>query len=301
MSGRETILITGANGMLGGALVKELAGSTGCDIIAVARDKDKIRDMLLREEIGSSDRITAVSRDDFLKGSWEGVSAMVHLAFSRANMPVESIAASLDYSRDVFRKTWESNVPEAIYISSQAVYGPTPEFRSEDMAAAPDSVYAMAKYAGEKLFEEVFDGTEVKHSVLRLDYVIQSQRLVPFLCRDAKEKGVLNLRGGKQNFSYIDKSDAAKAIAALLAYKGTWRPVYNVGPDRMRISLPEIAELVREAAENHGRSGIKINLEESDAELWSGMDSRLFMNDTGWKPSMNIYQMIESIYESVQV
>ncbi len=301
MSRRGPIIITGANGMLGGSLVRELADCSGCDIIAVARDKDKIRDMIAREEIRFRERITAVTQEEFSGGSWKDAGAMVHLAFSRANMPNESIAASLDYAKNVFRKAKESNIPEVIYISSQAVYGPTSEFRSEDMAAAPDSVYAMAKYAGEKLFEEVFEGRGVKHSVLRLDYVIQSQRLVPFLCRDAKEKGVLNLRGGRQTFSYLDKRDAAKAIAALLSCGGDWKPVYNVGPDRMRILLTEIAGIVKEVAEDHGRGNIEIRLEKGDAELWSGMDSRLFMHDTGWKPSMDIYQMIESVYEAVQV
>ena len=67
----------------------------------------------------------------------------------------------------------------------------------------------------------------------------------------------------------------------------------------MRYTLTEIAGVVVSVAKDHGIQDVKIHLEENDTELWSGMDSSLFMNDTAWKPSMDIYQMVEAIYEKV--
>ena len=292
------ILITGANGNLGGTLVKELADHSSFGVVAVASEKKKVFDMLEREQVENRESVYAVSSDDFLRGEWtdDGIFAAVHMAFSRANRSSRDIAASLDYSRRVYHRLHEMKAPRVIYISSQSVYGTTSEWRTEATPVSPEIVYSMAKYAGEKLLETEFSETGALFSVLRLDYVIQSQRLVSALCQQARTTGVLSLKGGKQVFSYIDKTDAAKAIVALLQYDGEWRHVYNVGPDRMRLSLVEIAEVVKQVAEKHGYKGVDIQLEATDTELWSGMDSSLFTRDTGWQPSMDIYRMVEGFF-----
>ncbi|MDO4332602.1 MAG: NAD(P)-dependent oxidoreductase [Eubacteriales bacterium] len=296
---KERILITGANGNLGGALVKELADNTPYEVIAVSSDQAKIYDMLERECVIHRERVTSMNSDTFFHTNWSdlGVFACVHMAFSRANQSKERIAASLDFSKNVYRRLHEMSVPRIVYLSSQSVYGAISEWRSEDCAAAPESVYSMAKYAGEKLLEAEFTGSQTEFSILRLDYVIQSQNLVPVLCRSAKETGTIRLQGGKQTFSYIDKSDVAKAIIALLDYNGPWQRVYNVGHDHMRYSLQEVADIVAKVAEKDGKNKISISLEENDTILWAGMDSARFMSDTGWHPLMDLYQMVEEIYK----
>lgn len=298
----EQILITGANGTLGGSLIKELTEATDYGIIAISNSREKVLEMLEREQIADRERVAPFSQESFFHGDWKDtrISAAVHLAFSRANRPNTDIANSLDYAKDAFRRLYDMQVPRVVYLSSQSVYGSTPDWRREDCPAAPETLYSMAKYAGEKLLEAQFCGhSSVSCSTLRLDYVIQSQKLVGALCRDAKYNGTISLKGGRQTFSYIDKTDVAKAIVALLRYGGSWKPVYNVGPNKMRYTLPEIADIVASVAAKHGRQDITIELEETDAALWSGMDSSLFMNDTGWRPSMDIYQMVEKIFMTV--
>lgn len=296
---KERILITGANGNLGGALVKELADNTPYEVIAVSSDQAKIYDMLERECVTHRERVISMNSDTFFLTNWSdlGVFACVHMAFSRANQSKERIAASLDFSKNVYRRLHEMSVPRIVYLSSQSVYGAISEWRSEDCVAAPESVYSMAKYAGEKLLEAEFTGSQTEFSILRLDYVIQSQNLVLALCRSAKETGTIRLQGGKQTFSYIDKSDVAKAIIALLDYNGPWQRVYNVGHDHMRYSLKEVADVVAKVAEKDGKNKISISLEENDTILWAGMDSARFMSDTGWHPLMDLYQMVEEIYK----
>lgn len=296
------ILITGANGNLGGALIKELLLTTDFSVIAVCNSIEKFNDMLLREGIKDSSRILLFMQEEFFNSDWKelDIIAAVHMAFSRANKSNEDIAGSLDYSKDVFKRIYDQHITKVIYISSQSVYGSTSEWRTEALKPAPGSLYAMAKYAGEKLLEMQFCGsTDVKYTTLRLDYVIQSQRLVSALCRTAKEKECITIQGGKQIFSYIDRIDVAKAIVAMIKFDGQWKPVYNVGHNRTRYTIMEIAETVKAVCMNNGIQNVQINLDKNDTELWAGMDSTLFMEDTGWNPSMNIYQMVEGIYEKV--
>ena len=296
------VLITGADGRLGGALVKVLTQRGEYGIVTVSLDKQMAYDMLEREQIADREDIVIWDQDDFFRKDWAGlnIETAIHMAFARGNRPSSEIANSLDYSWSVYQRLYDMKIPRIVYLSSQSVYGKVSAWRTEELPPSPESIYAMAKYAGEKLLEARFKGdSNFEYTVLRLDYVIQSQKLIPTLCKNAKEKGALTLRGGRQTFSYIDKSDVATAIAALLNYHGAWKTLYNVGPDRMRYSLMDMANMVVEAARSHGAGEIKVELTEDDTELWSGMDSSAFMRDTGWKPSMDVRQMIQTIYESV--
>lgn len=297
----KMILVTGANGNIGSNLVKKLADSTSYKILAVARNKEKIYEMIENKGIINKDKILVMSYEElFQKKDSSNIYAVVHLAFSRANRPYAEIAESLDCSKNLYRWIRNVNIFKVVYISSQSVYGAVSEWRSEQCPAAPQTVYSMAKYAGEKLLEEMFENIyDVEYTSLRLDFVIQSQKLVYTLCRNAKIDGVLNLKVGKQTFSYIDESDVVEAIVKLLDYDGKWKNVYNVGHNKVRYSLSEIADIVVNTAEKHGQNGIKVNIENSDAELGAGMDSSLFCNDTGWKPEKDIYKMVEDIYESI--
>ena len=186
----ERILITGANGNLGGTLVKELVDHNEFEIITVSSEKSKVYNMLEREQIEHRNRVTVMGSDTFFFTNWSalGVTACIHMAFSRANRPKQDIATSLDFSMNVYHKIHEMGVPRIVYLSSQSVYGAIQEWRSEECVPAPESAYSMAKYAGEKLLEAEFKESKTEFSVLRLDYVIQSQKLVPALCRDANNQ-----------------------------------------------------------------------------------------------------------------
>lgn len=297
----KNILVTGADGNLGGKLAKLLCDNTDFGIVAVSSFPERIPVMIKREKIIHDKKIIQLSSEEFFQSdlSSKGIVGVVHFAFSRAIFPNKDIASSLDYSLAAFKKIVCSGIQNAIYVSSQSVYGDTNEWRTVDTFPAPNSIYAMAKYAGEKLFESVYEGHDnLKHTIIRLDNVIQSQNLVKSLCSDANRTGVINIRGGKQVFSYIDILDVPKAIYAMLRFNGTWRPIYNVGPNKMRYTIEEIACYIKDICEAKGKE-IIVNIVRDDTELWAGMDSKQFMDDTGWVPLYDIKDMIKRIYNDV--
>lgn len=301
MENAKKILITGAGGNLGGRLTKLLADSTEFGIVAVSSFPERIPGMIERECIVNTDKIIQMSSDEMFSANLVdyNIVGAVHFAFSRAIFPNKDIADSLDYSLKAFRKIADSNIQNAIYVSSQSVYGDTSDWRTEETVPAPGSLYAMAKYAGEKIFEAVYAGhDDLQHTIVRLDYVIQSQNLVKALCKNAKQKGQLSLKGGKQAFSYLDVSDVPRALYALLESQKKWQPVYNVGPDKMRYNLVEIAQLVKKIARKHGYE-VSVSLTEDDTELWAGIDAGKFISDTGWRPEVGIEDMIENIFQTV--
>ena len=290
------ILITGVNGFLGGKITRRITTDTDFDIIAVASSDEKVQAMCERESVDKG-RVHYLSNIDFLKLETElkDVYGAVHLAFARRARPAAEIASSLVYAAEVFHKLADSRIDRVINMSSQGVYGGTEEIRTEETAPAPDNHYTMAKYASEVLFNDILKDSP-HHTNFRLDLVAQSQNIVNGLCKSAK-KGKISLKGGKQVFSFIDGEDVAGAVVAMLREEGNWANVYNVGWDRNRYTLVELAEIVADAAVKCGYRRPEIDLVEADIAIWSGMDSSRFIKKTGWKPEVEIGKTIRCILQ----
>lgn len=297
---RNRILITGANGTIGGKLLKQLCEGTEFDVVAVATNREKLGAVLTREGIEGEGRISFLSNEGLLAGSGDlsGIWGAVHLAFSRRVRPAADIAASITFASNVFAVLARAGIPRIINLSSQGVYGNVEEMRTERMPPAPENPYTMAKYASEVLFEAHMAESNVReYTNLRLDLVAQSQNLIRALCKQA-EAGKLSLRGGQQRFSFLDVDDAAAAIIAMLRSPDGWDRVYNVGWNRCRYTLVEVAEIVAEAAEELGIGRPEIELDESqDIRLWAGMDSSRFMEKTGWKPCIDLMHMVRGMMQ----
>ncbi len=297
----KNILITGVDGMIGGTLVRRILKETDFQIIGATFTQEMLDNMLVREGITQTDRIRFLSNAELTapETKLSGIDAAVHLAFSRRNCPAADIASSIDFASAVFAKLAASDVQRVINLSSQGVYGKTEAFRTEETPAAPETQYTMAKYAAEVIFRTHFASSHVPdYTCLRLDPVVQSQNLVVALCKQAKD-GLIQLRGGQQRFSFIDAEDAAGAVIAMLLSKSGWAQVYNVGWNRMRFTLTEVAEHVAAAAERLGFGTPQITLDEQDIVLWAGLDSTRFTVHTGWTPEIGFDAMIERIFAKV--
>lgn len=297
---KSRVLITGANGLLGGKVIKTILENTCFDVTAVAATKKKVLEMEKREGIKNVERIHFLSNHDFLNFETElldNVYGAVHFAFSRRIRPADDIAASIDFSAAVFNRLAGMDIDRVINVSTQAVYGGTSKIRTEDMIPAPESIYAMAKYAAEKIFELCMEKSFIQnYTSLRLDLVVQSQKVVKMLCEQAKI-GKLQLRGGEQRFSFIDAEDAANAVVTMLQSPAGWDRVYNVGWNRVQYSLMEVAEIVAETAEKKGYAHPEIELDKQEIVLWSGMDSSKFMGYTGWKPKLDLRMMTAGFFD----
>lgn len=287
----EQYIVSGANGFIGEKVVSLLT-SRGKNVIGLCRNMD----------IQGMESVRWILNDEFLVKSeafMKEKTVFIHLAFARANRGSSEIAESLDFTKDLLKSICGSKYLERfIYVSSQGIYGKTDNIRRISTKAEPESVYTIAKYAAEKMVEMAFDEDQ-DYCILRLDNVIQSQNLVRALFKSAICKGCINITGGKQVFSYIDGDDAADAIAlCACSDKRSNRHIYNVGPNQMRISLIEIAEIVKKIAGEHNK--IEVIYNPDDTVLWAGMDSEDFCTEYNWKPKYGIMQMIERMYKEVR-
>lgn len=289
------ILITGANGYLGGRVTKTIIENTAYGVLAVASAEEKVADMIKRMNIRQTSRIRFLSNANLIKTETklEDIDGAIHLAFARRVRPAADIAESLLYTERVFKKLSASGIDRIINTSSQGIYGSTEEFKTENTPPAPTNHYTMAKYASEILFNSIMQAVE-HHTNLRLDLVTQSQNVILALCQQAIE-GKIHLKGGKQCFSFIDGDDAGNAIVAMLLTDGEWDRVYNVGWDRNRYTLLEVADIVADMTEKCGMKRPEIILDKQEISLWAGMNSSKFIEKTGWKPSKKLSDTVTQI------
>lgn len=296
----EKIFITGANGSIGRKLCRVLLNNrNNLLIVACCRDTEGFDSLLAYLGREKSDRISLCLSSHVTEFDFCDIDTVIHLAFARMKYGDTAIAASMNFSSLLFTRLKQFQIKRIINLSTQGIYGKYPEIRKEDTTPAPNTTYSMAKYGVECILQSLFSDSKTEIVNLRLDNVAQSQNLIIGLCRSVKSENLIKLVGGKQIFSYIDIDDAVNAIERVASFEGVCDWVYNVGIDCKRYTLIEIAGLVSEIAVLAGLPAPQIEIKEEDIQLFSGMDSKKFMDTFSWTPKIEIKEMIKRIFDSV--
>ncbi len=224
----EKVLVTGATGFLGAALLQHLR-SEGRAVVGIGRDPARI-EQLRRQgfEMRSVDLTRPIAAPEF-----KGVDAMIHCAALSAPFgPYAAFrAANVTATGHVLELGRALGVQRFVQISSASVSF-APEDRlsvREDMALPrPFNAYARSKAEAETL---VLAAPELGPVVLRPRgiYGAGDTALVPRLIR-AMERGPLPLlRDGRARIDLTHVDDVARAVsAALVAGQAVTGHVFNI-------------------------------------------------------------------------
>lgn len=164
-----TVVVTGASGSVGTALLRRLGG----DVVGVARrppDEDAepyARARWVRCDVG------APSADTVLREVFTGAEAVVHLAWAvqpgRAERPMRE--TNLDGTARVLRAAADAGVPQVVCASSIAAYAPGPRGRRVDetwpVTGVPGSAYSEQK----SLLESMLDVFTAEHPSIAVSRV----------------------------------------------------------------------------------------------------------------------------------
>jgi UDP-glucose 4-epimerase len=238
-----TVLLTGATGFLGSAVLRRLAGRT--EVVALHRPG-----AVPAQTFDGVHWLPADLAGPRLSGLPDRIDAVLHLAHSRRYrefpdgvVDVHEVNAAatvrlLDYCRRAGGRSF-------IYGSSGAVYRAGPAPLSEDDVPVPDSFYAASKLAGEQAVEQ-FRTLLAAHS-LRFFFVYgpcQRNRFIAGLIERVRRGEAVALAGPegiRVNPVYVD--DAAAAVTRTLELRR---------PQTLNVAGPRTAS-VREIAEALGR------------------------------------------------
>ena len=278
----ETIVVTGASGLLGSHLVALLPRSVpNSRIITITRHRNPAA------AIGDAEVLFGDLRD---KRTWaqipRGVTRIVHLA---AMIPWKSedrhretvITDNVTPIENLVEQS--ANLPslkQIVYSSSVAVYSPSRDWLNESSPTEPATLYGMAKLRGESLLAGL-DGEGITVTSLRLSSLYAAGQyqgtVLPLMVNRARQRQPLFVFGdGARTQDFLHCEDAARAI--LLAFQKRMPGVYNVGTGRAT-TMSELAQTVRtvfadrsleivfqpEKAEND--PGIRLDIHKARREL----------------------------------
>ena len=246
----RTVLITGATGALGPAVIR-----------AFRADRWRIRTL---SRTPPSPRTLAAAHqhvpgdiEDFpaLRRAMAGADAVVHMAallhvFDRtSSLSAEYRRVNVQGTSAVMAAARECSVPQVVALSSIAVYGPQAHTADEDTVPAPDSPYGVTKLAAE---EEALRAVSADGSplavVLRLAAVYgpsvkgNYERLVRALAR----RRFVQVGDGNNARTLVFEDDAAQAILLAASRPDAKSGTFNVTDGGIH-TVREIVQAISEA------------------------------------------------------
>jgi nucleoside-diphosphate-sugar epimerase len=289
------VLVTGAGGSLGSELIRQIDLRSDYSVIALTSSKQKLILGALRN---SSCKILDNNELNILET--DPPDLIIHCAFARTS-DSGNLASAMEFTGKILDFVVRNKVRSFINISSRSVYGQNSGKWTEETRVRPDTLYAMSKYSCEILTTSVLSShnAQTKFANIRLAGLIgigYDERVLSKIVRRAINKEFVEIHGGDQQFSYLDKRDAAAAIIAF-AEKGDnhWNRTFNLGAEQS-YSLTEIVNLVSEVSLRILNEPLKIAYAPLESPLYDGLDSSLFFNSIGWMPEYSMSDSIEDIF-----
>lgn len=307
----KTVMVTGATGLIGQALVRRLL-SLDCLVVAVVRNIEKAKTLF-----GKDRKISYIISDvTELDVKEHDVNYIVHAASNTSskafiNDPVGVINTSIEGTRRTLEIARLSNVKGYVYLSSMEVYGtPTTDEKIDEQhgsnlnTMAPRSAYPESKRMCENLCAAYASQYGVPAKVARLSQTFgpgvqyNDGRVFAEFARCVIENRNIILRTkGETKRSYLYTEDAVDAILTILL-NGTIGEAYNVTNEETYCSIYEMAQMV---ANQCAAEKIKVVIKEEDISKY-GYAPTLHMNlDTkkirncGWNPKYSFDDMIRNM------
>lgn len=289
------VMVTGASGVLGRALVQELLKRKR-RVLAVTRCVERFSC-----DESDTELLNVVSWGDvFAKRiDTEGLSVVIHCGFSRSQNGAD-LASSMNLSEKLFRWATDNSIPSLINISSQSIYGKWRNVPSkEDDLVDPLDAYALAKLACERLGENITKDSATVFSSIRLASLIGpefEERIVFKMLRGALCAEKISIIGGKQEFSFMDIRDAVSGILQMLEVDSSlWRPLYNLGTEDC-YSIVQLAETIKSVVFNNTNKTVLITVRPEDINLKTALNCDLFKHDFSFVSKYDLVDSVEYIY-----
>lgn len=294
----KNFLITGASGILGTEIIKQLL-ENDCEynLFLLSTSKDRLKKLYENYK-----NVFCYGWGELDALNNQNLDVAVHCAFAR-NENGEELTHSLELTECLMKYlTKRDKAVPTINISSRSVYGQNPTTPwCETTQVSPNSLYAMAKVSQEMIVKEYSEANKSHYIIIRLAGLVgpgMEQRIVNKLVVQALEKGELNVIGGAQQFAMLHVKDAAAGIIKVLdTDSAKWKSVYNLGQVKNH-SLLEIAKLVADIGNREFNLNIKLHHEDKEVTLLDQMDSTLFYSQFDWKPKLDLAQIITALFQS---
>lgn len=303
----KTILITGATGLIGQELTKEVL-SLGMNVIAIVRDETKAKLLFGTKNI---EFITCDICSLPLKKL--NVDYIVHCAAKTSSKefiqdPVGVSFFAIESSRRILELARLCSPKSVIFLSSMEVYG-TPQSDSAITELSPSnlntmsarSAYPESKRMCECLFASYFSQFGIPSRIIRLTQTFgpgvkyNDGRVFAEFARCAIEgRNIVLHTKGQTKRNYLYTKDAVSAILYVMT-KGQNGEAYNASNEETYCSIYEMAQMV---ANKIADNKISVDIDLNEDVSCRGYAPTLHMNlhsaklrSLGWSPKVNLENM----------
>ena len=283
----KKILLTGATGMIGSAIVRE-ALKQNYEITCVVR-KGSPR----AANIPQDSRVNIVECDisDYKTLELDGsCDVFMHLAWDKTSVggrdDVDCQLRNVEYALDAVRLAKRAGCSVFIGAGSQAEYGVQSVPLTPDLPVKPESGYGIAKYAAGKFSAMLCKQLGLRFNWLRILSVYGpndgENTLISYVVRELKAGRSPELTKCEQTWDYLHCDDAARAFFAV-AERGVDGKFYPLGSGRGRPLSEYVMDLQKKIAPN---VPVKFGAKEyyPHQPMFLVADISELTADTGWRP-----------------
>lgn len=289
----KTILITGATGLIGKALIEWISREVQtCKIVAVVRSMDKANKSFTKK-----DNITFIEADvnnpivvdypiDYIVHS-----ASITSSKAFVDTPVDTIMTAVNGTKNFLDLARDKKVKSFVYLSTMEVYGtPTTDDKiTEDASCNLDTMKVRSSYPESKRLCEnmciaYYSQYGVPAKVVRLTQTIgpgidyNDGRVFAEFARCAIENRDIVLRTkGLTKRSYLSSEDAVTAILTALI-NGANGEAYNAANEDTYCSIYDMAHMV---ADEICGGKIKVIIDEDSISKYGYLPEMKMNLDTG--------------------
>ncbi len=249
----KKILITGAAGMIGFELAKQISKKNRVILFDLHEKIDEIKPNKINKNMklyrGS------ILETSSILNAMKDVNCVFHLGAmlgvkNTENDKLKCIEVNIKGTENVLDCMVRSKINKIIFASSSEVYGePNTNPINEKHITQGKTVYGISKLAGEELCKAYKQKFNIKYSILRYFNSYGSNQkdnfvISKFIDNVMNNKQPIIYGDGQQTRAYTYVTDTAAGTAKCLDHPKSHNKVFNIGNGKNPINLIELANLI---------------------------------------------------------
>lgn len=236
------VVVTGATGLIGSMLVKELKDTA--EVCGLTRNAKT--DCMYRTDFSCESLTSAFKKAD----------VVVHLAAIRGKgNDYRHFMDNAVLTENVLKAAIQARVRKLIYMSSIAVYSDVSCLPwTEEQLIHPQTFYGLSKITGEHLCE-LYSQKGLDYTIFRCGIILgitKNHRMTDIFIQNAAERKPITVKGksiAKRDFIYL--KDVVRALCWGIFEEQSRNQIYNLGSGNAYTNL-QIAEETNRAFGNNG-------------------------------------------------